>query len=153
MEADPGKSHILLSSNMQRAVPFDNVQITSSLSEKLPGINFDLELKFEEHISKIYNTVDKKLNALHRIANHSRILNNKINRLHEKALRIVYSDFKANFDELLKKDGSFSIYHRNMQTFAIEILKFLNGLSPPLMNEMFQAKRSAPYYLRDKNEL
>ena len=143
-KANPVKNHVLLSSNIQRVVPFDNVQITSSLNEKLLGITFDLKLKFEEHISKICNIVNKKLNALHRIANHmsldkrkmlltafiesqfsycpliwmfhSRTLNNKINILHEKALRIVYSDFKADFDELVEKDGSFSLHHRNIQT-------------------------------------
>ena len=84
---------------------------------------------------------------------HSKTLNNKINKLHEKALRIVYSDFKANFDELLGKDAPFSIYHRNIQTLAIETFKFLNGLSPPVMNEVFQVKPSAPYSLGDKNNL
>ena len=70
MKANLGKNHVLLSSNILREVPFDNVQITSSLSEKLLGITFDLELKFEGHISKICNIVNKKFNALHRIANH-----------------------------------------------------------------------------------
>ena len=70
MKANPGKSHVLLSSNIQRVVPFDYVQITSILSEKLLGITFDLELKFEEHISKVCNVVNKKLNALHSITNH-----------------------------------------------------------------------------------
>ena len=32
---------------------------------------------------------------------HSRHLNNKINNVHEKALRIVYSDDKSTFQELL----------------------------------------------------
>ena len=74
---------------------------------------------------------------------HSRTLNNKINRLHEKALRIVYGDYKSKFDELLEKDSSFSIYRKIIQTLATEIFKFLNGLSPQIMNEV---------YLMDKNE-
>ena len=69
MKANPGKSHVRLSSNIQRVVSFDNVQITSNLCEKLLGITFDSESKFKEHISKICNIVNKKLNALHRIAN------------------------------------------------------------------------------------
>ena len=141
----------------------------------------DSELKFEEHINKICNIVNKKLNALHRIGSHmsldkekmllrafnesqfsycsliwmfhSRTLNSKINRLHEKALRIVYGDYKSKFDDLLEKDSSFSIHHRNTQTLAVEIFKFLNRLSPQIMNEVFQIKSTAPYYLRDKNKL
>ena len=36
---------------------------------------------------------------------------------------------------------------------AIEMFKFLNGLSPPIVNKVFQVKQSATYSLRDKNEL
>ena len=81
---------------------------------------------------------------------HSRTLNNKINRLHEKALRIVYGDYKSKFDELLEKDSSFSIYRKIIQTLATEIFKFLNGLSPQIMNEVFQIMNEV--YLMDKNE-
>ena len=41
----------------------------------------------------------------------SRKANNKINKLHEKALRIVYQDDISNFEELLEKGNSFSIHH------------------------------------------
>ena len=84
---------------------------------------------------------------------HSITLNNKTNRLHEIALRIVYGDYKSKLDELLEKDSSFSIHYRNIQTLTIEIFEFLNGLSPQIMNDVFQVKSPAPYYLRDKNEL
>ena len=47
----------------------------------------------------------------------------------------------------------FSIHHRNIQTLAIEIFKFLNGLSSQIMNDVFQVKSPAPYYLSDNNEL
>ena len=60
----------------------------------------------------------------------SRIMNNKINRIHERALSLVYSDHISSFDELLKKDRSFCIHHRNIQSLAIELYKFLHGLSP-----------------------
>ena len=52
---------------------------------------------------------------------HSRIMNNKINQIDERALRLVYSDYSSNFDELLKQDGSFSIHDRNIQTLAVKI--------------------------------
>ena len=36
--------------------------------------------------------------------NHSRTLNNKINRIHERSLRVVYHDKKATFKKLLDKE-------------------------------------------------
>ena len=35
---------------------------------------------------------------------HTRSLNNKINKLQERSLRIVYEDYTSSFDNLLKKD-------------------------------------------------
>ena len=84
---------------------------------------------------------------------HSRTINNKINRLHERALRIVYSDFKSTFEGLLMKGNSFSIHERNIQSLAIEIYKFLNGLSPSFLNNVFHKNISNSYDLRNHKEL
>ena len=68
---------------------------------------------------------------------HSRALNNKINRLHERCLRIVYNDKTSTFNELLEKDNSVSIHYRNIQVLAIGMFKVAHGMSPVIMNEIF----------------
>ena len=57
---------------------------------------------------------------------HSRGLNNKINFLHERALRMTYGDRSSSFEDLLKKDNSVSTHHRNIQVLATEISKVKN---------------------------
>ena len=69
---------------------------------------------------------------------HSRRLNNKINNVHKNALKIVYSDYKSTFQELLDKDTSFSVHYRNIQSLAIERYKHIIALSPTNYRESFQ---------------
>ena len=65
---------------------------------------------------------------------HSRKLNERINHIHERALKIVYKDFNSSFEELLIEDNSLNIHHRNLQKLVTEIFKVKNSLSPELMN-------------------
>ena len=60
---------------------------------------------------------------------HSRANNNKINRLHERCLRIVFSEKQSSFETLLEKDSSVSIHNRNLQILATEMYKIKNNLS------------------------
>ena len=53
----------------------------------------------------------------------SRSCNNKIKKLQEKALRLVYDDYESSFDVLLNKNKSFSIHHQNIQKLMIEVPK------------------------------
>ena len=79
---------------------------------------------------------------------HSRRLNNTINNVHEKALRIVNSDYKSTFQVSLDKDAFFSVHHRNIQILALEIYKHIHGISPVIMGEVFKINRTLPYNLR-----
>ena len=45
----------------------------------------------------------------------SRSANNKINKLHGRALRMVYDDYNTKFEELLTKDGLFTIHNKTLR--------------------------------------
>ena len=70
---------------------------------------------------------------------HSRMLNNRINKIHGRSLRIVYKDFSSTFGQLLQKE-SFTIHERNIQALAIELHKIINGISPDIMKEVLPLK-------------
>ena len=149
--------------------------IIGQKSVKLLGIKLDNKLDFNDHITNICKKANSKLHALARVSNlmnkdklrilmkafiesqfsycplvwmfHSRTLNNKINKLHERALRLVYKGDKLTFHQLLNMDNSVSIHHRNLQKLAIEIFKVKNNLSPGFMNTLFPLSHN-PYNLR-----
>ena len=143
-------------------------EIKNTNCEKLLGIKVDSRLNFNEHLDGIIKKASRKINALSRITPfmniskrrilmnsffnsqfnycplvwmfHSRSINNKINRLHERVLRIVYNDFKSSFKNLLEKDGTVSIHVKNLQKLATEMFKISKNFSVPLMSELFYQK-------------
>ena len=152
--------HLLLSTQESASIQVENFTIKSSKAKKLLGINIDYKLKFDIHVESIYQKANRKLNALGRITTYmelpkrrilmnaffksqfnycptiwmfnKRSLNNKINRLHERCLRIIYNDKHSNFEELLNKDNSVSIHHNNVHALDIEMYKVANSMSPEI---------------------
>ena len=126
-------------------------------------------MNFNPHIHDICQKSGQKLNAISRITpymdfskrrllvdaffysqfnycqrvwmHHNRTNNNNINRLHVRCLRLIYNDKKTSFEDLLEKDRSVSIYHRNLRTFAVELLKVFKGLSPVIFAEPFPVRQ------------
>jgi len=176
MKANPGKCHLLLSTQEEVSIQIANTTINNSNSQKLLGVVLDNKLKFDVHVGNICQKANRKLNALSRLTNymelpkrrllmnaffkaqfnycpvvwmfHSRSLNNKINRLHERCLRIIYNDKHSSFDALLEKDNSVSIHHNNIHSLAIEMYKVANGISPEIMKDIFQIRNNTNYNLR-----
>ena len=79
---------------------------------------------------------------------HSQRKNRKINRPHERCLRIIYNDKQSSFIKLLEKDNSVSVHQRNLQNLVIEMFKVSNGLSTVLMNDIFKLRGEQTYNLR-----
>ena len=178
MKAKPDKFHALLSIAETKEIRVDDKVIENSRCEKLLGINIDSKLSFDNHVKKLCDVASAKLKALTRVAPyldtckkkllmnaffksqfnycplvwmfHSRILNNRINRLHEKCLRLVYNDQLSSYEDLLITDGSTTIHQRNLQSLSIELYKRVNGMSPDLMKDVFPLQPISHYDLRVK---
>ena len=126
------------------------------------------KLTFDCYVSDMFKKANRKINVLARIApfiniNKRRILmnsffksqfnycsliwmcrsrtnNRKINRLHERRLRIIYNDKQSSFIKLLEKDNSVSIHQKTLQILAIEMFKVSNSLSPIPMKDIFKLR-------------
>ena len=59
-KANPGKSHILLSSKKPEIVSVDQISLAASSHEKLLGVIIDSELKLENHITELCLKVRKE---------------------------------------------------------------------------------------------
>ena len=127
LKAYSGKSHLLtIFDNVQHNNVWGN-QLSSSTEEELLGVLTAHKLTFENHLLNIVQNVNQKLHALARIYKYmlqkklritmkafassqfaycllicmfySRQINHKINKLHERALRIVYNNHFSSFEE------------------------------------------------------
>ena len=143
--------------------------IWESNDVKLLEITIDRDLKFYKHVLKLCSKANQKLSAVSRMLKlfsikkrgtlfkafvqsqfkycpivwmfHGRRTNSKINKLDERALRIVYDDEVSTFDQLLAMDKCFCIYHQNIQRILIEIYNALHD-SGNSLKELFIRRTS-----------
>ena len=80
---------------------------------------------------------------------HNRTKNNKINRLHERCLCLIYNDKKSSFEQLLEIDSIVSVHDRNLRALATAMYKIYHGISPTIMNEIFTLRHQNQYNLRN----
>ena len=83
---------------------------------------------------------------------HNRTYINKINRLHERCLRLIYNDKCSSFEEVLVKDKSVSIHHKKIHALAIVMFKVYTKTSPEIMQEVFLIKDPWHYFLRNQRD-
>ena len=68
---------------------------------------------------------------------YSRNANDKINKLHETTLRLVYNDYEFPFEKHLEKDGSFTGHHYNIQILCIEPYKVYHNIAQTISSDLF----------------
>ena len=173
--ANSSESHFLISQYETKSLQIKKSCIKESSSEELHGIKIDSNLTFHDYIISLCSKANKNLSALSRVSRYmginkrrilmksyifsqvnychlvwmclSKSLNNKINRIQERTLRIFYRDYKSSLKELLQKDKSVTIHHNNLQYLPIEIYKVKMGISPKTMNEIFRFNKNSVYSL------
>ena len=178
MKASISKCHFLVNKKDKVIINLGKTEIKDSEYEKLLGIKVDTKLNFNKHLNDIINKASREVNALSRIVPcrslckkkilmnsffnsqfsccpliwmfHSCIMNNKINRLHERCMRLIHEDKKSSFEELLQQDKSVSIHTRNLQIMATEMFKVYRSMSPPIFGELFR-RRDICYDLKSNS--
>ena len=179
--ANAGKCHLLTSSNLPVDIRITNTKILNVERVKLLGVNFEGRLNFDYHMNTLLKKTNERHHALARVCNYmdtkkqrvtingfitsqfsycplvwmfnSRTLNNRINKIHKKALRLVYkNETFSSFDDLLKRDKSVSIYQKNLQILAKEIYKTKNDLGPKIIEDTFHFIQK-PYNLKNDPDL
>ena len=132
-KANSDKCHLTTSKQSCMNLKTVNINTGNITCEKLVGVEVDNKL----NLDGIIKNVSRKVSALSRIfifmaltkrrflmnsfftsqfsycpliwMCHSRTVNSKINKTHERCLRIVYDDNKSSFKELLETDKSLQI--------------------------------------------
>ena len=132
MKANISKCHLLVNKKDEVVISSGETKIENSDYEKLLGIKVDTKLNFNEHLNDIISKASRKVNTLSRAVPymslskkkilmnsfftsqfsycpliwmfHSRIMNNEINRLHERSMRLIYGDKTLSFEKLLEQD-------------------------------------------------
>ena len=138
MKVNADKCHFLVTGNYEVSANINEFETESSKREKLLGISIDTTLSFEHHITSLCKKASQKLHVLARITYymdfekrrslmkifvisqfdycpliwmfHNRALNNRINTIHERALRLVYQNKNLSFSELIELDNAVTIH-------------------------------------------
>ena len=130
MKSNPDKCNFICSTNKKVSLIVENKEINNSAHKRLLGVTIDSKLSFNTHIDHIRKKASLELNALSRTTPHldfkkkkclinfffmsqfnycqliwmchNRTKINKINRIHERCLRLLYNDKKSSFHDLIE---------------------------------------------------
>ena len=182
MVANPSKFQLIFpgTSNANISIECGNISIKSVEVVKLLGVQIDSKLSFLPHVKELCKKSNQKIRALRRIRpfitkNKAKLLvnsyilspfqycpliwmfcgkegNRLVQQCHFRALKVLTNVSNRCYEDLLLDCNSVNIHVRNLRYLAIEVYKSLNGLSAPIMQNIFTEKQSN-YDLRSGKSL
>ena len=162
------------------SISVDGNTIPSSDSIKVLGVTLDNSLQYDIHISNLCSKasiqihpmkrIGKYLNTDCRIAMYKSFISSnfsycpvswmfcgkrnsdRLEKLQERTLRFVFSDYTRPYSDLLKHGNFLSLSALRIRYLAIEMFKCVYGLNPTYLSELF-INKDTPYDLRDSIRL
>ena len=147
----------------------DGTSLMSETEVTVLGVTMDDKLCFSQHISVCCKKAARQLNALAQISKHlninsrraiynsfimsnfnycplvrhfcGQVNNQKLEKIHERALRILFADYNSSYTQLLGRAGTTTLIIQRLRLIALTVFKSLHGLNPPCLNDMFTPKR------------
>ena len=143
----------------------NNINIDVESCIDLLGLKIDCNLTFSEHIFDLCKKTCGKLAALKRIINFTSkdkaaLLASAfvMSQFNYSPLTWMFPtkgdnhDYTSSFSELLYKSKGVTIHTKNLQLLMTEVYKFISGLGPSFMSEIFNLA-TEKYNLRCKHRL
>ena len=71
----------------------------------------------------------------------------RVNGIHERCLCLIQQNYTSDFDVLLENANEKQVHQKCIKRLMIEVYKYLNGLSPDIMSDIFKLRENT-YNLR-----
>ena len=180
MQANPSKFQFMTFEDSNVVLTLRGVSIEQDDCVKLLGVNIDRKLDFKFHVNEVIKKCGRQLNALRRQSrllntrSKLKVFNSfvranlnycplvwinrnktdlaRLEKVQERAIRLVFSDRTSDYADLLKRAGVPFVLTRWQRVLATEVFKALKGLSPPYIQQLFKEK-NIKYDLRSSKIL
>ena len=173
---------ILLSRNGGVCIPISvqNNDLCPTNKIKVLGVTPDKRLNFKSHVDYICNRASRQINSFKRFSKYLKIdrrlsvyksfiqsnfsycpvawlfcgrkNSNKLEKLQERAIRIVFDDFSSSYELLCERANTLPLSCYRLRFLDIEMYKCIKETNPTYLNDLF-CEQASDYQLRDSSRL
>ena len=173
---------IILSRNGGVCTPIsvENNDLCPTNEIKVLGVTLDDRLNFKSHVDDICNRASRQINSFKRFSKYLKIdrrlsvyksfiqsnfsycpvawlfcgrkNSNKLEKLQERALRIVFNDFSSSYEFLCERANTLPLSFYRLRFLCIEMYKCIKETNPTYLNDLF-CEQTSDYELRDSSRL